>query len=118
MAAKKTAKTSSSKADFVRAHADLSPKEIVEKGKAEGVKLNASYVYNVRNYEKSKTQKKVTKRAAHRATARKAPSVTRSIATNTSAEDLLRAVAAELGLGRAIELLQGERARVHAVMRG
>jgi hypothetical protein len=30
---------------------------------------------------------------------------------------LLRAVAAELGLGRAMEILQGERARVHAVLR-
>lgn len=33
-------------------------------------------------------------------------------------EPLLRAVAAELGLGRAVEILQGERARVRAVLRG
>jgi hypothetical protein len=36
--------------------------------------------------------------------------------TNTSVEDLLKAAAAELGLGRAIEILQGERARVRAVI--
>jgi hypothetical protein len=33
-------------------------------------------------------------------------------------EDLLRAAAAELGLGRAMEILEGERARVRAVLGG
>jgi hypothetical protein len=41
-----------------------------------------------------------------------------SPATTSSAEDLLRAVAAELGLGRAVEILEGERARVRAVLEG
>jgi hypothetical protein len=34
----------------------------------------------------------------------------------SSVEDLLRAVAPELGLGRAIEILAGERARVRAAI--
>jgi hypothetical protein len=38
--------------------------------------------------------------------------------TTSSAEDLLRAVAAELGLGRAVEILARERARVAAALRG
>ncbi len=44
--------SSMSVADFVRAHADLSPREIVAKANAEGIKLNASYVYAVRRGEK------------------------------------------------------------------
>jgi hypothetical protein len=36
----------------------------------------------------------------------------------SSVDDLLRAVAAELGLGRAVEILAGERARIRAVLRG
>jgi hypothetical protein len=38
--------------------------------------------------------------------------------TASSIEDLLKAVAAELGLGMAMEILQGERARVRMVMGG
>jgi hypothetical protein len=44
--------------------------------------------------------------------------VPRPITTTSSAEDLLKAVGAEIGLGRAIELLLGERARVHSILRG
>jgi hypothetical protein len=44
--------------------------------------------------------------------------VPRPITSTRSAEDLLKAVAAEIGLGRAIEQLQGERARVRAILRG
>jgi hypothetical protein len=56
--------------------------------------------------------------AARRSTERTAPPVARAIATTTKVEALLKAVAAEIGLGRAIELLEGERARVRAVLRG
>lgn len=38
--------------------------------------------------------------------------------TSSKAEDLLRAVAAEIGLGQAVDLLEADRARVHAVLRG
>jgi hypothetical protein len=40
-----------------------------------------------------------------------------STVSASSAENLLRAVAAEIGLGRAIELLHGERARTHSLLR-
>jgi hypothetical protein len=122
MAAKKTStknsKSAQSKAAFVRANPSLSPKQIVVKGKAEGIKLAASYVYNVRGYDKAKTKKKTTKLAVRRSAERTGPPVVRPITASTKAEDLLRAVAAEVGLGRAIELLEAERARVHAVLRG
>jgi hypothetical protein len=44
--------------------------------------------------------------------------VPRPITSTRSAEDLLKAIAAEIGLGRAIDQLQGERARVRAILRG
>jgi hypothetical protein len=43
-----------SKADFVRAHPNLSPKEVVAKAKATGVKFDVQYVYNVRAYDKTR----------------------------------------------------------------
>jgi hypothetical protein len=38
--------------------------------------------------------------------------------TGSSADDLLRAVAAEIGLGRAVDILQSERARVRVALQG
>jgi hypothetical protein len=79
------------KSDFVRAHPSSTPKEIVEKAKG-AAKL--------------------------RATPRIGVAVRRPVTTTYSAEELLRAVAAELGLGRAVEILAGERAKVRAVIGG
>jgi hypothetical protein len=122
--------TKVSKSDFVRARAHLSPKEIVEDAKGEGIKFDVKYVYNVRTYDKTGAKKKPAKAPAtrpsaptvkptpKRATPRNGAPVPRPITTASSAEDLLRAVASEVGLGRAIELLQGERARVHSILRG
>lgn len=116
-AAEKTpAKKVMSKADFVRAHANLSPKEIVAKAKEQGFQIGVPYVYNVRAYDKTSRTKGVG--LAARRARRLGPAVGRPIATTSSAEALLKAVAAEIGLARAIEILQGERARVHAVLRG
>ena len=112
-ASSKAAPATISKADFVRAHASLSPKEIVKKGRAEGLKFDVHYVYNVRAYSKTSGKKKRAKRAAP---SRKAASVSRPITTSTKAETLLRAVAAEIGLGRAMEILSAERAMVRAVI--
>ena len=111
---KKTAPVS--KAEYVRAHPALSPKEIVQKAKSEGIKFGVSYVYNVRG---------AAKVAAAHAKQKKAASVPAKPTMRTNgvhapltlrAEDLLRAVAAEIGLGRAVEILAGERARVRAAM--
>jgi hypothetical protein len=112
----KAAPASVSKADFVRARTHLSPKEIVEDARTAGVKFDAGYVYKVRGYDKTAGKKK--RDGAKPRTARAGAPVPRPITNRSSAEDLLRAVAAEVGLGRAIELLQGERARVHSILRG
>ena len=85
-----TAKPAANKAAFVRSHSTLSPQEIVAKAKAEGLKLTATYVYNVRGYDKSKGKTKVTKQAARRSTTRKALPVARPITTSSKAEDLLQ----------------------------
>ncbi len=125
-------KAGESKADFVRANRSLSANEIAAKAKAEGLTLDANYVYKVRGADKAAAkQKRVAKKAAS------TPMVTKTSATSkaptskpvssngtrpsgsaSSIEDLLKAVASELGLGRAMEILAGERARVRAVMGG
>jgi hypothetical protein len=125
MAAKKTSKKQS-KSDFIRSQpATLSATEVVAKAKAAGIKFSPQLVYNVRNGSKAKrgsakrTAKAKPTTTSKRSTApRQAPPVPRPITSTRSAEDLLKAVAAEIGLGRAIEQLQGERARVRAILRG
>jgi len=108
-----------SKADVVRAYPSLSPNEVVEKAKAAGVKFDVRYVYRVRAMDKTARKKKraaaKTTDSAH--TNGVQPSVVQ-YGASSSAEDLLRAVAAEMGLGRAIEVLAGERARVTALIAG
>jgi len=116
MAAKKTAsaaktptKKFASKAAFVRANPRLTAKEIVAKANAEGIKMGEAYVYNVRTYDKSSK----SKRARHAARRTAATS-----SFTTSAEGLLKAAAAEIGLGRALDILERERAMVKSAMGG
>ena len=124
------------KADFVRQNPSLSANEVAAKAKAGGITLDANYVYKVRGADKAATKKKraakklaktatpvVTKKPT--ATPKKAASTSKPpVASNgtrlsgSSVEDLLKAAAAELGLGRALEILAGERARVRAVIGG
>lgn len=106
-------RTGLSKAAFVRQFPNLPPREIVERAKAERIKLDVGYVYNIRS--SSKATGKVTPRAARASTgSRSVPALKPS--TPSSAENLLRTVAAEIGLGRALEILAGERARFRAVL--
>jgi len=127
-------KGAQSKADFVRARGHLSPKEIVEDAKAAGVELGVTYVYNVRGQDKAVASKKAraSKTSAATTASTKSPpsksipalnetpgsTGSRPSGSASSVEDLLRAVAAEIGLGRAMEILAGERARVRAMMGG
>jgi hypothetical protein len=98
----------------VRAHGNLSPKEIIAKAKAEGIKLGVSYVYNVRGADKMAAKKRGAKRSA--------PAVASPVlvkhAASSNVESLLRAVGAELGLAHAIAVLHEERARVRAAIGG
>jgi hypothetical protein len=107
------AKSSRTKAEFVRARSHLSPKEIVEDAKSEGVELDVAYVYKLRTAGRKTT-------AAHRgpSTDSGTSSGTPLVVATTNAERLLIAIAAEVGLGRAISVLEGERARVRALING
>jgi DNA-binding NarL/FixJ family response regulator len=142
-------------AAFVRSLPRTMPAaEVIEKGKAVGMKLSAEYVYTARARSSTVTPKPPTKSdfirsqpaglstpeivamgkaAGIKFTPQLANKVKRAAATSpaaktdmsaggstvsaSSAENLLRAVAAEIGLGRAIELLHGERARAHSLLR-
>jgi hypothetical protein len=105
-----------SKASWVRAHPNLSPKEVVEKAAAAGIKFGVHYVYNVRRHQKSGAGNR--RREARTLLDRKGAAVPRPITTASTAESLLKAVAAEIGLGQALEILAGERARVRAAIGG
>jgi len=115
-------KGTESKADFVRARTHLSPKEIVEDAKAKGIKLDVNYVYTVRAEQKKSFRKEARAKAVAGTASSKTTSIPKRASNGSrpvgSVEDLLRAAAAELGLGRAMEILQGERARVRAVLGG
>jgi len=123
-------KSTESKAEFVRARAHLSPREIVEDAKGQGIKLDPSYVYNVRGYDKTAAK---TKTVAKKGSASQQPTPSSTTPKSApaskptpsngsrssgSVEELLKAAAAELGLGRAIEILHAERAKVRAVLGG
>ena len=110
------AKKVRSKADFVRTHANASAKEISEKAAAAGIKLGTRYVYNVRRSDRAAATKR--KRESRSGAPRKGVAVPRPIVTTSRAEDLLKALGAEVGLAKAIEILRGERARVQAVLGG
>jgi hypothetical protein len=114
----KTAKTTN-KSDFIRAQpATLSVAEVIAKAKAEGIKIGSSLVYMVRRRSPGKARRAAAKTTTSPTLNGAAPSVASAAKPSSSAEELLRAVAAELGLGRAVEILQGERARIRAVIGG
>jgi hypothetical protein len=109
----------------------LSAKEVLSKAKASGHKTSEGNIYRVRRLHggskataktasaEVRSRPTVSKRVGVRAPA---PAVVARATTHGShhsgAEDLLRAVAAELGLGNALEILQSQRAQVRAVLGG
>ncbi len=118
MAAKKTSKQQS-KASFVRAlPASLSAAEVVEKAKAVGISLEVGYVYNIRSTAKAagKTPRTAENAAVGRGRPKSNGAASSAAADSSSAEMLLKALGAELGLASAIRILEGERARVRAAI--
>ena len=104
-----------SKAEFIRSLPKTMPvKEVVATGKAQGVKFDETYVYWARGSKKKAANKPPTRAT----TPRTGAAVPGPITTGSKAEMLLRAVAAEIGLGRAMEILSGERAMVKMVIGG
>ncbi|HEX7666488.1 MAG TPA: hypothetical protein VF407_18305 [Polyangiaceae bacterium] len=113
MAKKKTEKKLS-KAAFVRSiDAGTPAKEVVAKAKAEGMVLSEAYVYNVRATSKSK--KGGGRGRPGRPATKTGPSARVSHGRG-GAEELLRAVAAELGLAHAISILEAEHSRVRRLI--
>jgi len=103
-----------SKAAFVRGLPASTPaKEVVKLAKTLGLSLSINYVYNIRGASKTAAKKK---RAAAKSLAVGTVVNGAGSRVSSSAESLLKAVAAELGLGSALEILAGERARVRAVI--
>jgi hypothetical protein len=100
MPKKKTAAKKMTKTAWVKSQpATLTAKEVVEKAKSQGIQLTDKYVWVIRSSAKSKgTTGKSTK------------------SSSTSVEDLLRAAASEIGLSRAIAILQAQQASLRAVL--
>jgi hypothetical protein len=88
----------------------LSAKEVIAKGKAAGISLSAAHVYAIRSASKSAKKSKRGAAAGH------AP--TTHARGHHGAEDLLRAVAAELGLANAMAILQAEHHKVQRLLGG
>jgi hypothetical protein len=115
-----------SKSEFIRQQpATLSANEVVVSAKAAGLKFDQKYVYRIRDLAKGKGGKK--KRAAARQRAPHAATVQHAAVRRTHSNDaghsliskiegMLHAIAAEIGLGRALDLLATERARVTALI--
>jgi hypothetical protein len=114
MATKKsTEKKPLTKTAFVRSlPANMPAKLVVEKAKAVGLKLTPGYVYEIRSASKR------TKRGARGAAAAKKASALVQKAGRIGADDLLRAVASEIGLSRAIAILEEQHRQVLAVLGG
>jgi hypothetical protein len=123
--AKDSATAGVSKSEFIRQQpANLSANEVVAKAKAAGLKFDQKYVYRIRSAAHAKGGKKKPTASPQRVhvVAAVRPSAVRPTHSNSTGpssskvEGLLRALAAEIGLGRALDLLAEERARVTALI--
>ena len=102
------------KSAFVRGlPGSLSAVDVISRAKAAGFSLSAGQVYSIRAAANAKAR-----RAGSVAAPRGRGRAVSSHPAGGSAEALLRAIAAEVGLARAIEVLQSERARVLSALRG
>jgi hypothetical protein len=111
-----SAKVKISKAAFVRSlPTSMSAKEVVAKAKALGITLTDAYVYNVRATSKA-GKAKSSRRVSTGSRSRKGRTITVRLSGARAAEDLLRAVAAELGLARAIAVLEADHARIRKLL--
>jgi hypothetical protein len=111
------------KSDFVRSFPLNAPaKQIVQKATAAGIDLDVRYVHKVQSRSKPAAARKTPATArpqrTHATSARSTVASVKHVSPrlSSSVEGLLRAIAAEIGFGRAVEILQGERASVRAVL--
>jgi hypothetical protein len=118
----------------------LPAKEVLAKAKARGIETSENNVHRVRrlrpvvaakgrsNEPAGTPAKQVVEKAKAAGIPSPKPTAAKSLSVRakvpgaaikvgaSSADELLRAVAAELGLARAVDILQKERARVQAVL--
>jgi hypothetical protein len=113
-----------SKSDFVRSLPASPAKDVVAKAKAEGISISENHVHAVRAKDNVKAKsrrvaRKTLKTAVSKpAAATNGQRLSATTVAKSSAEELLKAVAAELGLARAVEILAGERTRVQVLIGG
>ena len=100
-----------SKAGF--SFTNLSTKDVRAKHKVPGIKSTESNVYRVRRLAK---ENGATNGAARRGRPHSTKPTMSSSASTLSAESIMRAVSAEIGLGRALDILQAERSKVWALL--
>jgi hypothetical protein len=102
-----------SKADFVRSQpGDMPAKEVVAKAKAAGLSVSDNYVYTLRYEAKKRAGKTPGKPKGSKRTA----SVKSTNVSSNGVEDLLRAAASEIGLSRAISILQEQQNSLRTVL--
>ena len=104
----------------------MSAKDVLAAVKKKGLKTTEGNIYRVRRLGKKKPGKPAAAPVSAAPVSAAPVSVSapakrrgrppKVSASPSRAEDLLRAVAAELGLARAIDVLQGERARVRGLI--
>jgi hypothetical protein len=101
------------KSDFVRSQpADMPAKEVVAKAKVAGLSISDNYVYTLR-YE---AKKKAGKTPGASKGSKKTASVKSTKVSSNGVEDLLRAAASEIGLSRAIMILQEQQTVLRAAL--
>ena len=98
----------------------MTAKDVVKAVKAKGMKTTEGNVYRVRRLGKKKAGRPAAVAAsaapASAAPRRRGRPAKLASGGSSGAEDLLRAVAAELGLARALDVLQGERAKIRGLL--
>jgi hypothetical protein len=92
----------------------LPAKEVLARAKARGIETSENNVHRVRRLHAASAPAKTPSSGS----ASGAKELFAAKRTGSSADDLLRAVAAEIGLGRAVDILQSERARVRVALQG
>jgi hypothetical protein len=111
-----------SKAEFVRGLPSNAPaKEVVAQAEAAGLSVTESYVYSVRSADRRAKRTLAAKKNASKPAAATALIVHEAASApkiRAGAEAVLVAAAAEIGLGKALEVLQSERARVRGLIGG
>jgi hypothetical protein len=95
---------------------DIPAAEVMKRAKAQGIELTDKYVYNIRASARSAAKKKTSVARAASVVASKKPVAAAKV--EASAEELLKALAASIGVRKALAILEEQMAAVRAVLGG